>query len=166
MKVGTIPFRRGPEGLQVCLVSTAHSRKRFTFPKGVAKRREPWRKGALRELREEAGVEGRILEPRYPLVLADEKRPSDGIVLYWCEVLSLDDAWDEDGFRKRIFRPADRLPKEKLGRTGGEVFREILSLDLGDERRAGSVTAGIAARIRAQLTGLRLRPNAGAVSEP
>lgn len=164
MKVGTIPLYRGRDGLRVCLVSTTASRKRFTFPKGVVRGREAWQKGALRELSEEAGLEGRVLLPRQPLVLAGRERPSDGIVLYWCEVLSVADAWAEDGARRRMFCPADRLPEVRLGRTGREVFRELLKLDLGGGPGAEAAEAGILARLRARLLGLPPRADIDAAA--
>ena len=164
MKVGAVPIYRGRDGFKACLVSTAASRRRFTFPKGVARRREAWEKGALRELREEAGVSGRILMPRHPLVLADEKRPSEGIVLFWCEVLEIDDTWSEDKLRRRMFCPADRLPKARLGRTGRKAFGELLALGLGAEPRPGAVEAGVVERIRARLFGLPVRADIDAVA--
>ena len=166
MKVGAIPIYRGRDGLNLCLVSTSASRRRFTFPKGALKRREAWEKGALRELREEAGVAGRVLMPRHPLVLASTKRPSESVVLYWCEVLSVDDKWSEDGMRRRMFCAADRLPKARLGKTGRKVFGEVLKLNLGDEAHAGDVEVGIVGRIRAQLFGLRLRADIDALTRP
>lgn len=157
MKVGAIPLYRGQGGLRVCLVSTSSSRKRFTFPKGVVKRRESWERGALRELSEEAGATGRILMPRHPLVLADEKRPSESVVLYWCEILTIDDAWKEDDLRRRIFCSVNRMPRVKLGRTGKEVFKEIVELGLDGDPRDDSGQLGVVERIRARLLGLRLR---------
>ena len=169
MRVGAIPFYRGEDGLRVCMVSTSAHRKSFTFPKGVLKRRETWQHGALRELREEAGIEGRVLLPRHPLVLSGLKRPADSIVLYWCEIESVHDKWKEDGMRKRKFFPVDRLPKARLGRTGRKVFREILELDLSPEmgvdddggRGAAEapVRAGILGSIRSSLAKLALRPD-------
>ena len=159
MKVGTIPLYRGRDGLKVCMVSTAGSRRRFTFPKGVLRRREAWKKGALRELREEAGLSGRVLVPRYPLVLADRKRPSESVVLFWTEVLAIKGTWREDGLRRRKFLPADRMPGIKLGDMGRKVFREILKLDLGREPDAGFDAAGAMGRIRSRLLGLEARPD-------
>ena len=164
MKVGAIPLYRSPGGLRVCLVSTSGSRRRFTVPKGVPRRRERWEVGALRELREEAGVSGRILLPRHPLVLAGTRRPSDSIVLYWCEIESVDDTWAEDGFRRRVFCPVDQLPKVRLGGVGRKVFGEILELDLGAGQRPGSGRMGIAERIRAKLSGLAVRADIDAVT--
>lgn len=165
MRVGAIPCYRGADGLRVCMVSTSAHRKSFTFPKGVLKRREAWQKGALRELREEAGIEGRILLPRHPLVLSGKKRPADSIVLYWCEIESIHDNWKEDGMRKRKFFPVDRLPKARLGKTGRKVFLEILDLGLdldhgGDGDTAVAPTkAGILGSIRSSLAKLAPRPD-------
>lgn len=59
---GGIVFRRQRGRPQVLIVTTKRSRKRWVLPKGRVKRGERPSVAALREVREEGGVTGRVLE--------------------------------------------------------------------------------------------------------
>src|SRR5688572_4888537 len=59
---GGIVFRRQRGRPQVLIVTAKRSRKRWVLPKGRVRDGERVRVAALREVREEAGVTGRVLE--------------------------------------------------------------------------------------------------------
>lgn len=62
-QAGGIVVRRGRYGPEVLLVTARRSRKRWVLPKGSVKRGEKATTAALREVREEAGVRGRVVGP-------------------------------------------------------------------------------------------------------
>ena len=62
-QAGGIVVRRGRYGPEVLLVTARRSRKRWVLPKGSVKRGEKAATAALREVREEAGVRGRVVGP-------------------------------------------------------------------------------------------------------
>ena len=157
MKVGAIPFYLGRNGLQVCLVSTTRDPSNFTIPKGNLKDGEQWSKGAMRELYEEAGITARILMPHTPLIIPDKDIPSEGVIFFWSEVISIAKKWPEKKFRKRVFCSDERKPDVKLSRTGTEVFNEILDLNLGARASQNSQNLDITDWIMSNLDKLRIR---------
>jgi 8-oxo-dGTP pyrophosphatase MutT (NUDIX family) len=62
-QAGGIVVRPGPHGPLVLVVSARRSRKRWVLPKGTVEPDETPAEAAMRELWEEAGVRGRLLEP-------------------------------------------------------------------------------------------------------
>jgi 8-oxo-dGTP pyrophosphatase MutT (NUDIX family) len=59
---GGIVFRRQRGRPQVLIVTAKRSRKRWVLPKGRVRHGERLKVAALREVREEGGVKGRVLE--------------------------------------------------------------------------------------------------------
>src|SRR5215469_17030861 len=57
-----VPLRLNAQGLEICLI-TSMGRGRWIFPKGVVDPGETHATTALKEAREEAGIEGTLLEP-------------------------------------------------------------------------------------------------------
>lgn len=57
-----VPLRRAHSGVEVCLI-TSMGRGRWIFPKGVVDPGETHATTALKEAREEAGIEGSLLQP-------------------------------------------------------------------------------------------------------
>lgn len=152
---------RSRHGLQLCLVSTSRNNQILTFPKGLLKKDEPWTKGALRELEEEAGVSGKIILPRTPLIVPNKKLPDEGVILYWCEITGISSTWAEQRLRRRVFYPIDQVPVASLNRTARIAHREILDLNLGEPERSAEASLGLGDWIRTQLLGIRLRPELG-----
>ena len=62
VSAGGVVLRRRGAGLQVALISVG-PQGRWQLPKGLVGRDEPPERAALREVREEAGVEAEILRP-------------------------------------------------------------------------------------------------------
>ncbi len=61
-EAGAIAFREGPSGeIEYLLVTAKNNPTVWIFPKGHIERGETAEQGALRELREEGGVEGEVV---------------------------------------------------------------------------------------------------------
>jgi 8-oxo-dGTP diphosphatase len=100
---GAIVIRRDRKTIRVLLVTTKRSRANWIFPKGHIEKGETPEAAALREVKEEAGVEGKLIGPagaieygflgaraRVDYFLAELSRetgpPEDGRDRLWCEV--------------------------------------------------------------------------------
>jgi len=62
-QAGGIVFRHKRAGISILLVRAKRDPSKWIFPKGHIERGETARKAAVRETREEAGVEGRAIGP-------------------------------------------------------------------------------------------------------
>lgn len=60
LQAGTIPYRIGPQGVEFLLVTS--KKGKWIFPKGIVDPGETAPSTALKETREEAGIEGRLHE--------------------------------------------------------------------------------------------------------
>lgn len=66
VSAGGVAFRRGPDGIEVALISVG-PQARWQLPKGLVNPGESPAATALREMREEAGVETDLVEPLDPI---------------------------------------------------------------------------------------------------
>ena len=100
---GAIVIRRDRKTIRVLLVTTKRSRENWIFPKGHIEKGETPEAAAMREVKEEAGVVGKLIGPagaieygflgakaRVEYFLAELSRetgpPEDGRSRLWCEV--------------------------------------------------------------------------------
>jgi 8-oxo-dGTP pyrophosphatase MutT (NUDIX family) len=100
---GAIVIRRDRKMIRVLLITTKRSRENWIFPKGHIEKGETPEAAALREVKEEAGVVGKLIGPagaieygflgaraRVEYFLAELSReagpPEDGRDRLWCEV--------------------------------------------------------------------------------
>ena len=153
MRVGTIPFRQKKGKFQICLISSLSKPGEMTFPKGWVKSDEGWVEAALREMREEAGLKGRILMRRRPLVLSPRKRPEESCIFYWCRVDEVKAKWRESRDRDRIWHNVGGKMDFKLTDNAKEIYRELLKLGLDKEVDA----AAIEDWLRGRLLGLEAK---------
>jgi phosphohistidine phosphatase len=95
-----IPFRRREGSLEFCLI-TSLKRRRWIFPKGIIDPGETGVETALKEAREEAGLDGRIVGA----ALGSYRYAKWGTVLdvdvYLMEVARSDEDWAERELRER-----------------------------------------------------------------
>lgn len=122
-QVAALPWRDGPDGIEVLLVTSRETR-RWVTPKGGRMPGKTDAEAAAQEAWEEAGVRGRIAaEPlgvfRY-LKQLKRRAPRWCIVsLYALEVVELLDDWDEAHERERrwlaVGMAADLVQEPELG---------------------------------------------------
>ena len=133
MRVGAIPLLFSEGDLRICVISGSRNSARFTFPKGALKDEETWEKGALRELHEEAGLKGKIIMPKLPLVIKNTREPLQKIILYWVEVEKVAEDWPEKAKRERKFFPIEEVPKEILTDNARKAYKQIIGLNPSKE---------------------------------
>ncbi len=94
-QAGGIVYRFDKRGrLQVLLVTSRRSRKRWVLPKGTIKRGETSADAALREVREESGVRGRLGE-RVTTVRFANRHQAGTVEYFLIKLRSLDRAISE-----------------------------------------------------------------------
>ena len=112
VQYAVLPFRPGPEGLEVLLI-TSRETKRWVTPKGwPMKRKKPHETAAIEAL-EEAGIEGKVgKQPlgtyRYDKRLKSGKLKPTEVTVFPFRVTVELDAWPEMAEReRRWFPPAE-----------------------------------------------------------
>ncbi|HJR67303.1 MAG TPA: NUDIX domain-containing protein [Gemmatimonadaceae bacterium] len=73
-QAGGIVWRAAGEGAEVLVVSAKHERSHWIFPKGDVEAGESPAEAAEREVREEAGIDSRVVAPAGDLEFAHEGR--------------------------------------------------------------------------------------------
>ena len=73
-QAGGIVWRAADDGAEVLVVSAKHERSHWIFPKGDVEAGESPAEAAEREVREEAGVDSRVVAPAGDLEFAHEGR--------------------------------------------------------------------------------------------
>ncbi len=94
------------QAIEVCLI-TSMGRGRWIFPKGVVDPGETHIITAHKEAREEAGVEGRILEPSLGQYQDSKWNAALSITVFTMAVERTHDHWPEQGLRRRRWVPFD-----------------------------------------------------------
>ena len=62
ISAGGVVYRRGQTGHEVCLIAT-HGGETWQLPKGLIERGEPAEEAARREVAEETGLQGELVQP-------------------------------------------------------------------------------------------------------
>ena len=106
-QVAALPWRRGPEGLEIMLVTSRETR-RWVIPKGGRMPGKTDPEAAAIEAVEEAGVQGAVSpEPlgtfRYLKVLKRRAPRWCVVAVYPLEVFIQQGAWKEQGERDRLW---------------------------------------------------------------
>lgn len=108
---GALCWRRGPEGLEILLV-TSRGTGRWIIPKGWGMRGKTPPETALREAWEEAGVKGQAGESCLGVYRYDKERSNGSripcvVSVYPVRVAELSAAFPEAGQRRRAWFPPD-----------------------------------------------------------
>lgn len=106
-QVAALPWRRGPDGLEILLVTSRETR-RWVTPKGGRMPGKTDAEAAAQEALEEAGVEGRI--DHHPLGVFRYRKILKRRAARWCVVavyplkVTVEHAdWQEKGERRRLW---------------------------------------------------------------
>lgn len=111
LQVAALPWRRGPDGVEILLVTSRETR-RWVTPKGGRMTGKTDAEAAAQEALEEAGVEG-VVSPtplgsfRYLKVLKRRAPRWCVVDLYGLEVTVEHADWQERGERERLWLPRD-----------------------------------------------------------
>jgi phosphohistidine phosphatase len=116
-QAAAIPFRRRREGIEICLIRTKGD-KRWKIPKGFIEAGETSAQAALKEAREEAGLEGRVVGDSIGSYTYEKWGLDLKVAVYLMEVLEQQDDWQESSFRERSWMPLgaalERLEKHPV----------------------------------------------------
>ena len=129
LSIGVIPFVRANGGIKVVVISSRRQ-VRWIFPKGQPETDLHHRETALLEAHEEAGLEGRLLEP--PVLLSYQRDSgTSNLLLYPMDVTSLAPAWKESLQRERrilSLEDAEKLAPQEVLTPGIQVLRDRLGI--------------------------------------
>lgn len=101
-----MPYRRRDGRLEFCLITNSRG-TRWGFPKGIVDPEETAPETALKESREEAGLHGVVDERPLGDYLYSKWGRLLRVTVYLMRVTRADEAWDESGWRRRRWSPAD-----------------------------------------------------------
>ncbi|MBW8304669.1 MAG: NUDIX hydrolase [Brevundimonas sp.] len=124
-QVAALPWRRGPQGIEILLVTSRETR-RWVTPKGGRMAGKTDAQAAAREALEEAGVEGVVGDRplgrfRYLKVLKRRAARWCAVDLYDLEVTIEHPDWQERAERERVW-----LPREEAARRVDEPDLQAL----------------------------------------
>lgn len=94
-----IPFRQGPSGLQVLMITT-RKKRRWIVPKGIVEPELSSAASAAKEAHEEAGIQGRVLPDPLGIYEYEKWGGTCVVEVYAMAVERVLDRWAED-FRGR-----------------------------------------------------------------
>lgn len=111
-QVAALPWRRGPDGLEILLVTSRETR-RWVVPKGGRMPGKTDAEAAAIEAMEEAGVEGMLSdEPlgtfRYLKVLKRRAPRWCVVAVYPLEITAVHAVWKEQGERDRLWMSVEQ----------------------------------------------------------
>ena len=115
VKVGAIAYRKTPNGVEVCLVSSLRHKGTLTFPKGNVKEGETLTQAVKRELFEEAGLRGKIKNKKRPFCTQMSFGKREPVFYFLFKITEMVSVWPESKRRKRLFTTIKGLKKLPLG---------------------------------------------------
>lgn len=122
LQAAALPWRRGPDGVEVMLITSRDSR-RWVLPKGWPEKNEDLFQAAEREAGEEAGIKGAVAEHEAGRYYYAKSRAGEDVAcevrVFPLKVKRLSDKWKESGQRTRKWM------------TGAEAAAAVREEDLG-----------------------------------
>ncbi len=118
-----MPLRAAGQGLEVCLI-TSMGRGRWIFPKGVVDPGDTHAVTALKEAREEAGIEGVLLEPALGEYGDFKSSTRFSVTVFAMSVERVYETWLESSLRRRRWA----LLEEAHSLLSEPALREMLHL--------------------------------------
>jgi 8-oxo-dGTP pyrophosphatase MutT (NUDIX family) len=105
VQVAALPWRRGPDGVEVLLI-TSRERGRWVLPKGWPERDETYSQAAAREASEEAGIAGAVTDEQvgryvYSKVAASGRKRPCQVHVFPMEIREVHETWPERHQRVR-----------------------------------------------------------------
>lgn len=131
-QAATIPYRRQPNGLEFCLITSAQ-KSHWAFPKGMIDPGESWDETALKEAHEEAGLHGTIEGPPLGSYLYVKWDRQFEVTVCVMRVTGVLETWPESAARGRRWASGE----EALALIDRPELRHFLSLAverIGKER--------------------------------
>lgn len=110
LQVAALPWRRGPDGVEVMLITSRDS-GRWVLPKGWPEKNEDLSRAAEREAVEEAGIAGAVSRHEAGRYVYAKGRAAGAIAcevrVFPLQVKRVSDKWKEAGQRRRRWMSGD-----------------------------------------------------------
>lgn len=103
-QAAAIPFRWKKGAVEICLIRNKGGKK-WKIPKGFVDPGETSEQAALKEAREEAGLAGRLVGSAIGSYEYEKWGYELTVSVYWMEVISQEDEWEESRLRERDWFP-------------------------------------------------------------
>jgi len=123
-QASALPFRIYKNKLQV-LIITSRNGKKWIIPKGIIEPGDSDRFTALKETREEAGVNGKVLKKMIGIYSYEKWDSICEVTLYPLQVTEVHDQWDESHFRKRKWVSVKRAVKKVKPKDLANLIKEF-----------------------------------------
>jgi phosphohistidine phosphatase len=123
-QASALPFRIYKNKLQV-LIITSRNGKKWIIPKGIIEPGDSDRYTALKETREEAGVNGKVLKKVIGSYSYEKWDSICEVTIYPLKVTEVYEQWDESHFRKRKWVNARRAVKKVEPKVLANLIKEF-----------------------------------------
>ena len=131
-QAAAVPFRHRDGAVEICLITTVKA-GRWTVPKGFIDPGATAPETAVKEAREEAGVDGRVVGGPVGYYDITKQGGTYRVAVYLMRVDRVDDAWEEQSVRQRRWTTVRRAKELLAGRPIEAVFRRALTHIISEE---------------------------------
>lgn len=124
-QASAIPYRIYKKKLQI-LIITSRNGKKWIIPKGIIEPGDSDRYTALKETKEEAGVNGKISKLSIGSYSYEKWDSICKVELFPLKVTEIYDDWEESHFRKRRWLNAKRAIKKVTPQEVAELIKKFV----------------------------------------